>query len=73
MLFRSSTETISEKTEVVLSHIRMGAINKKSEVLPSLSLINHLSMVEYVCYALNAVASPFANLAIYVTLTDGVV
>ena len=36
-------------------------------------LINHLGVVDYVSYALNAVACTLAYLAINVTFTDGVV
>lgn len=39
----------------------------------SCRFIRHLRMVEYVRYALNAVACTLTNLAINIALTDGVV
>ena len=45
----------------------------KARCYPRSLLINHLRMVEYVCYALNAVACTLAYLAIYITLTDSVI
>ena len=48
-------------------------VHNKSEVLPSLSLINHHSMVEYVCNLFLAVACFLGYIPIDVGSADGVI